>query len=494
LSDTVLQLLAVPLLLVSFWQVAHASLSKQAQWAVLFCLAIGALPLLQLVPLPPALWLALPNREAIAADFHLLVHAPAWMPISVSPHATWLSALSFLVPLAIFVATVQLDYLQRRVLSLIVLTVGVLSVFVGLTQVSQGPDSGFNFFDSGNANEAVGFFVNRNHFAALLYTLILFAAAWATHAALAGGADPKRKKHGTPAILALVVSFTMLVALVAAEAMARSRAGLALTIVALLGALALAFADRRSTAAVTPTKLLLAATALAVIFASQFALYRIMERFTVDPLQDARIAFAATTIAAAKDFMPFGSGVGTFVPVYALFEKSQDLMANTYANRAHNDLLELWLETGVFGLVMMGIFLVWFAAASWRIWRRPHPGAKEIDLSLARAGTIIIALLMAHSFVDYPLRTGALMGVFAFACGLLIEPAPCRGAAVAADKPESDERAWAFRPSPQTMYADVSEGVATPTKSLERWGSDIEWPEAWRGPSQPHRDKDDDGR
>ena len=46
--------------------------------------------------------------------------------------------------------------------------------------------------------------------------------------------------------------------------------------------------------------------------------------------------------------MPVGAGLGTFVPVYAMFEKPEQVSL-FYVNRAHNDVLELWLETGVAG-------------------------------------------------------------------------------------------------------------------------------------------------
>jgi hypothetical protein len=39
---------------------------------------------------------------------------------------------------------------------------------------------------------------------------------------------------------------------------------------------------------------------------------------------------------------------------------------------------------------------------------------------------LIIALLAAHSLVDYPLRTGAMMAIMAFACALLIAPLSVR--------------------------------------------------------------------
>ena len=170
---------------------------------------------------------------------------------------------------------------------------------------------------------------------------LMFAAAWAIDAALSGGSGPEQGRFTTASLVPQIAGFTVLVVLVAAQAMARSRAGLGLTIFALLGAYAIAAADKRSTSGITPTKMLIGASALAVIFAAQFALYRIMERFVTDPLQDARIPFARTTIEAAQAYMPFGSGMGTFVPVYAMFEKPQDLIANVYANRAHNDFLEL---------------------------------------------------------------------------------------------------------------------------------------------------------
>ena len=57
---------------------------------------------------------------------------------------------------------------------------------------------------------------------------------------------------------------------------------------------------------------------------------------------------------------PVGSGVGTFVPVYQLFEPPQDFHANAHLNRAHNEFVEAWLETGIFGLALMGWLRAWF--------------------------------------------------------------------------------------------------------------------------------------
>ena len=127
------------------------------------------MPLLQLIPLPPAIWTVLPNRVPEKEVFELLDRDLPWLPISISPTATWLSALSLLVPLCIFVGTSLLDYRERRRLSLVIVAVTLLSIFLGLGQVSQSVSGSLPLSVVSTSSEAVGFFANRNHFAALLY-------------------------------------------------------------------------------------------------------------------------------------------------------------------------------------------------------------------------------------------------------------------------------------------------------------------------------------
>ena len=68
LSDAILQLVAIPLLLVSLWRLIETPLTKQMRMALFFCIAIVAIPLIQLIPLPPWLWTVLPGRDAAAAS------------------------------------------------------------------------------------------------------------------------------------------------------------------------------------------------------------------------------------------------------------------------------------------------------------------------------------------------------------------------------------------------------------------------------------------
>src|SRR4051812_19030109 len=52
ITDAILQLLTVPLLLLSLWSLVETQLTKQMRQALWFCLAVALLPLIQLIPLP----------------------------------------------------------------------------------------------------------------------------------------------------------------------------------------------------------------------------------------------------------------------------------------------------------------------------------------------------------------------------------------------------------------------------------------------------------
>jgi O-antigen ligase len=290
-----------------------------------------------------------------------------------------------------------------------------------------------------------------------------------------------------------MVGFTALVVLLAGEIMARSRAGLFLTIAALFGAIALGVRKRRRVGSwLTPSKFIFGAIALVVVFSLQFSLYRLLDRFS-DSLQSDRPVMARTTVEAAKAYMPVGSGLGTFVPVYAMFEKPQDA-SFSYVNHAHNDFLELWLETGPLGLTLIALFAIWLTGRSIKLWRgAPPDGAGELDLSLARAATIVVALLVVHSLSDYPLRTGAMMAIMAFACALLIEPqvsAECR------DGQELDAVPKRIRhhrtpeaavPALRAQASVAHHAPDTPSISPDRrWGTDVKWPEEWTSSPKPH--------
>ncbi len=528
LSDVILQLIAIPVLLIALWALFasakagpetalktpfQAKLPSWQRWApLLFCLALVLLPLLQLVPLPPELWTLFPARHEIMAAMQLTSDSLPSMPLSLSPRDTWLSLLALLPPLALFLAVFQLGYTARRQLSLAIITFGLISVFLGLLQVGQGPASPLRFYEFTNPTEAVGFFANRNHYSALLYSVTLFAAAWLLAVLMDVEATTRRgsllptnfspRNWASLKILLLAAGFTIITALVGAQLMARSRAGLGLTILALMGIYLMSLLNsrqereagaRRKAKNRTSTRVIWAGVALAVIFSAQFALFRLMERFDRPLAQDLRLTIAEVTQKAAKAAWPVGAGMGSFVPVYKKFEEAENL-GPIYANHAHNDFLELWLEAGLFGFILLASFCAWYAVRTFQVWRHPPAGSQGIDHLLAQAATLVIALILLHSLVDYPLRTAAMMALFAFACALLVPPSEAvkarseaaTTAPLSSPKPAQPPSAAPPRPQPSTAWPGQFPKTAMPPKShatgvLEQtsW-QDIKWPEEWR--------------
>jgi len=121
-----------------------------------------------------------------------------------------------------------------------------------------------------------------------------------------------------------------------------------------------------------------------------------------------------TTGQAIADFMPLGSGLGSFLNVYRLYE-SPDAVTNEYVVHAHNDYAELALELGVPGIILMALFLATWLVAARTVWRRDSWNP------LAQAASIASAAVLVHSMVDFPLRTAAISASFAMCLALLAE-------------------------------------------------------------------------
>jgi O-antigen ligase len=489
--------LAVPLVLWSAWRlldVPQSAGGRRARTVLLVCLMTAALPLVQLVPLPPALWTSLPGRADFVQTLAAAGLEAGWMPLTVSPSSTWLSALALLPPVAVLMSAVQLDFADRRRLVLVVLTVGVAGAVLGFVQIAQGPASPLRFYAVTNPTEAVGLFANRNHYAALLNCLLPFAVAWSVAAVMrAARGGPWRSRRATPHLIVVIIGVAVVMLLVGAQFMARSRAGLGLMIVAVLGSIAMVYAIPGDASDPRPATsrggvarifiwLLLAAVGLAAAIGAQSGFHRLRARSMEQLLTDGRIPLARNTFDAAMAYMPFGSGMGTFVQIYQAFETAADGFTFSYVNRAHNDFLELWLEAGLAGLAAILLFLVWVVRAGLRVWRRGLPGAGRVDNLFACAAAIVLTTLLAHSGVDYPLRTTALIAVFVLAAALLIVPV---GATVASARPpgaptEIEVAARPEAPSKDEVLAR-SEGIkaAAPPRG--------EWPPAWRTPTRSGR-------
>ncbi len=502
LADVVLLVASVVLLAPVL---AHtAGTWARGRLALFIAAAAVVWPLLQGLPLGLAAERWSESLRLAGEVMQLIGETRSSSALSALPQSTLASALSALPAFVIFLGVGLSHDVVRRKLSIALVAVGVASVFLGLLQIAQGPDSPLRLHPTADPLDALGIFANRNHTAAFHYMLLLPAAAWTIHCALALGAAPAKKRFSLAALMPLLAAATGMVILLVALMFSRSRAGVALTLIA-VGAVVLLAISTPSVASMAATRLsrrvLLGVVLVGLALSAELAIFRVLARLEEDPLASTRTAFASNTFAAALAHQPFGSGLGTFVSVYGLYEKPGDTLLDVYANHAHNDYLELWLETGWLGVALLAAFGMWFISAAVRVWRRPDRHRQRIDLLLSRAASIAVALILLHSLVDYPLRTTALQSLLAFFCALLLPPpdagavhatagraAPAgetSGSAANIDAAAPQARATGIRAGEDTLSLPdkkSKEPIGSPAKP-KRWGEGqpIAWPKAWQG-------------
>ena len=270
-------------------------------------------------------------------------------------------------------------------------------------------DIGCSF--AGDFFSAVGFFANRNHEAALLVVGLALAPLWAT--AFAGG-ESGRARVGT------AIAVTLEILLVVGIGVTRSRAGVLIGIVVLLVAALITTTTARQRDARRAGFALFVAALIGAALVGLFARSALVERFHAPIGAELRIQAAPTVRRAAEVYFPFGSGLGSFDAAYREVEPLS-AVTSSYFNHAHDDVLELLVETGALGMTVLGGFVVWWVSSTTRLairGRADERGGVGLYASLA------IAALMAHSVVDYPLRTTGLSCLFALACGLVASRQP----------------------------------------------------------------------
>lgn len=383
------------------WQVVAVPLLMLA--------ALAGIMAVQLIPLPPAVWLALPGHEAFREVAALAGVEQPWRPMSLTPDLTLGSLVSLSVPAAVLIGFAALTPEQtRRLLPVILIGIG-LSAVVGLAQIAGGGRGPLYFYEVTNLGSPVGLFANRNHQAVTLALAFPMLALWASRTR--GATDTR-----TRPLVALAVALFFVPVILAIG----SRAGLVFAVIGL----AAAWHWRRAFASLAPdrrSKAIAAGVgtvALAAVIGASLAFSRdeALQRLTgMSVAEEVRLSYMPTVIEIVRDFLPLGTGFGSFDPIFRVYEPFE-LLSPQYLNHAHNDLLELVLTGGLPALALLAWFLVWAGKAGLPLLR---PQASSPEGQFARLGLVVIIILLLSSLVDYPLRTPLLAALFAVACGWL---------------------------------------------------------------------------
>ena len=204
-DDTVVQLLAVPVLAWALWRLAALPASPLRWLALAGAAMVALVPLLQLLPIPAFLWHMPDARQLLADDLAVFGVVPEFR-WSLAPAETERALLFLLPPLAAFAATLAVGPTAHRRLLTLVVALAMGSLFLGFAQLGVPEESVLNPYPEWAALFN-GVFANRNHqgISLVLATIIGLAGALA---ALPHARDGLRQAW-TPWVLGFIALFAL---------------------------------------------------------------------------------------------------------------------------------------------------------------------------------------------------------------------------------------------------------------------------------------------
>ena len=250
--------------------------------------------------------------------------------------------------------------------------------------------------------EIFGPYVNRNHYAGLMEMLTPFPLLLALNRRFN---TPQRTLFGAMGLL-----------MAASVVLSGSRAGTAAIFAELILLGVLLVTDERRSLSFT--------SAAAFLFVLVGVLYWLdassaLQRWTfLRPEHEATVGRWAITRDAWHMFLEkplLGFGAGTFPVVYPAF---RSFYTDFFINQAHNDVAQVFVETGLIG----GCAMIWFVVALFRSGlRRRHARSFSTD-SVYLAALVACTGLLFHSFFDFNLHIPANAAMFFVLAAVAAQP------------------------------------------------------------------------
>jgi tetratricopeptide (TPR) repeat protein/O-antigen ligase len=380
---------------------------------VLVQLVLGNRPLAHWALAPPAI-----NPE-------LPVELPRviWSLGTVSPAQTVRTFRLFLTYVAVYVLVVNLVRTRRqlhRLVETLVLLGGALA-FLGLLDYLAGEAWLLSWRDHPSTGRLAGTFVNPDHFAAWLSMLVslglgylLAARGWRANPgslrALLGSREGRERalRRALPfvgiAVMAIALVFTL------------SRAGVLSLLLTLGAILALEGALGRTRGSLVLVGILLAVT---LGYGAWIGFEPFLDRLS-QSTYGSRWILTSTTLPMLASFPLLGVGLGAYREIYFRYQPLALAPGRLFVPFAHNDLLQIVVETGFVGAALL-CFTVWrvgadlLAAHFFGRGRCPVGGGEEegarrgdpfsVSIALGALGSVFA--LLVHSAFDFAARIPA---------------------------------------------------------------------------------------
>jgi hypothetical protein len=353
----------------------------------------------------------------------LLNSPPIWQTLSYAPLVAF-SWWVFLFSLYLFFVAVRslcADTKNLKRIVYVMMGVALIEAVYGLIQALV-PTLGVLWVDYVKAymGDARGTFINRNHFAGFIEMVWPLALGFTLAQGGWGQGYTLKKilaseRLNRQALLALGIVVLLLSLL-----FSKSRAGIASASMGFLTFVFLARSGSKGMFRYT-WPLLVGIVGMLVVYSLTIGVGPITERFFTLSDGDSRLDFWRDSLPIIKDH-PLGIGLRNYEKVFPVYNVS--MLADKRLEYAHNDYLQLLIETGWIGFtaVLTG-FLIFMWKSAYRI-KHMNPHKDPMRFFLAAGAFSGLVSLFFHSFFDFNLQIPAncvyfvtLMAILYACCG-----------------------------------------------------------------------------
>jgi O-antigen ligase len=410
IGATMAQLAAIPILFYAFVHASRHGRLAPVRWPIALVLFIVLIPLLQLLPLSAWLWNLPPARASLQQDLIAAGVTGLDLRWSLAPAATERDLLSLLPAVALFFAAIALGHTAWRWLLWWVIGLAVFSLMLAFAQLGAPQDSFLNPFPQ-YAPALAGVFANKNHQAGALAIGLVLSVALLVDARRRASqvGDPR---HGPVVLFALLaLLFALVLPLV------NSRAGVIIAMVA-TGA-ALLTSGTLSLGRLRASRSMQVASIIALTLSAVGAYSAVAWMHADSAVTGSRAMLSQLTLNLGLANAPLGGGFGSFVPMFQQ-GTGDAMLVHPYINAAHDEYVQWWFEGGALAILALLATAGMLMLALYRLLRRR---AESSVRTIGVAAWMGLLVMLLHSSVDYPLRTPALMGVFALLAGVVFAAA-----------------------------------------------------------------------